>query len=220
MTAGFPISLNLAGRRCLVVGGGPVALRKIEALLGAGGVVEVIAPEILEAIRGLDVTCTLRAYRDGDLAGRAVAIAATGDPRVDGAVYADGQRLGVWVNAADDPVHCDFTLPAVFRTGPVTVTVGTGGASPALSSWLRDRLGAALPGHLDTLVALVTGARSAIRAAGVATEPLAWRPLIEAVDDALPSAPEEAAALVAAFVDGAISGPVGRTGDHRGTVTA
>ena len=81
-------------------------------------------------------------------------------PEVDGAVYADAEAAGVWVNSADDLAHCSFILPAVHRDGAVTVSVSTGGLSPALASWLRTRLAAAVRDGLGTLAQLLGEARS------------------------------------------------------------
>src|SRR5579863_5248477 len=119
----YPVDLVVEGRRCVVVGGGAVAARKVEGLVAAGADVVVIAPEISEPIRELGVSLVERGYRLGDLAGAWLAIAATDDPGVNRLVHADGDAAGVWINAADDPQACSFTLPAVVRRGPVMVTV-------------------------------------------------------------------------------------------------
>ena len=88
--------------------------------------------------RPLDVQ--IRPYERGEAAAYRLVVTATGDPDVDGAVYADAEEAGVWVNSADDTEHCTFMLPAVHRDGPVSVAVSTGGTSPALAGWLRGRV--------------------------------------------------------------------------------
>ena len=173
----YPVVLRLAGRRCVVVGGGRVAARKIEGLLAAGSEVTVIAPEVDPAITGVQVE--RRPYRTGDLAGAWLAIAATGDPVVDGRVFADGEAAGVLVNSADDPEHCAFTLPAVARQGPITVAVSTGGRSPAFAAWLRDRLGTEIGPEHETLLRLLEERRSALRSEGTPTEGLSWHQALE-----------------------------------------
>ena len=136
----YPINLRLQGRRCLVVGGGTVALSKVLGLLEAGADVTVVAPEINDEIASLEgVVVQRRTYRHGDLDGYRIAIAATGDLEVNRAVFLEGEATGVWVNAADDPENCTFTLPGRIRRGPLLVTFATGGNSPALASWLRRR---------------------------------------------------------------------------------
>ncbi|HET9443283.1 MAG TPA: bifunctional precorrin-2 dehydrogenase/sirohydrochlorin ferrochelatase [Acidimicrobiales bacterium] len=171
----YPVNLTVAGRRCLVVGGGRVARRKVEGLRDAGAAVHVVAPDIDPDLAALDgVTSERRPYRRGEAGGYRLVVAATGDPAVNQAVYDDGEAAGVWVNSADDPDRCSFTLPAVLRRGPVTVTVATGGHSPALASWLRDRIGDWLGPEYETLVGVLAAERDAIRAEGRSTEGLAW----------------------------------------------
>jgi siroheme synthase-like protein len=176
----YPVLLDLAGRPCLVVGGGPVALGKVRGLLAADARVTVVAPDVLDELAGLDgVTVVRRAYAAGDLAGQRLAIAATDDRAVNHQVFLDGEASGVWVNSADDPANCAFTLPAVVRRGPITVAVSTGGHSPALSGWLRDRLGAELGPEYEVLLQLLAERREALRSEGVPTEGLSWQQALD-----------------------------------------
>ncbi|HUO49820.1 MAG TPA: bifunctional precorrin-2 dehydrogenase/sirohydrochlorin ferrochelatase [Acidimicrobiales bacterium] len=187
----FPIGLLLQGQRCLVVGGGSVAARKIRALLDAGAAVTVVAPEAHEAVAALAATgalddidehpldLQLRPYERGEAAGYRLVLAATGDPAVDGEVHADAEAAGVWINSADDTDHCSALLPAVHRDGPVTVAVSTGGASPALASWLRDRLATALGPGLAELAALLAEGRRQLRDQGRSTSEVDWRGLLD-----------------------------------------
>ena len=101
-----------------------------------------------------------RRYRRGDAAAFRLVVTATGRPDVDGAVYADAEGAGVWVNSADDRAHSSFILPAVHRDGAVTVAVSTGGLSPALASWLRTRLAARVRRELGTLAQVLGEARA------------------------------------------------------------
>jgi siroheme synthase-like protein len=104
-----------------------------------------------------------------------LAIAATDDPEVNRQVHADAQAARVWVNAADDPEACAFTLPAVVRQGPVTVAVSTGGHSPALAGWLRDQVAGLLGPEIGRLAELLSEARDELQAAGRSTEGIDWR---------------------------------------------
>lgn len=174
----YPINLLLDGRTCLVVGGGTVAARKVEGLLEAGGRVRVVAIDVRAEVRALGVPFEVRPYRSGDLDGVWLAIAATDDPAVNAAVRADGDAARVWVNAADDPASCSFTLPAVVRQGPVTVTVATGGHSPALASWLKGHVAAEMGPEVAALAGLLSEARDQVRAAGGSTELIDWRPAL------------------------------------------
>jgi siroheme synthase-like protein len=178
----YPVNLVVDGRRSLVVGGGRVAARKAEGLAACGAQVHVVATRVGPEMRALaraGVTWEERPYRRGEVAGYRLVVSATGDPGVDGAVFEDSEAAGVWVNSADDPAHCSFTLPAVLRRGPVTVTVSTGGHSPALAAWLRDRLGADVGPEYEVLAGMLSAVRDAARAEGRSTEGLDWRSALD-----------------------------------------
>jgi siroheme synthase-like protein len=171
----YPVSLVVAGKRCVVVVGGSVAARKAAGLVDAGAQVTVVAPDISDGIRALPVELVERPYRSGDLDQAWLAMAATNDPEVNRQVHADGQAARVWVNAADEPEACAFTLPAVLRRGPVTVAVSTGGHSPALAGWLRDQVAGLLGPEIGMLAEMLSEARDQLQAAGRSTEELDWR---------------------------------------------
>ena len=171
----YPVSLVVAGRRCVVVGGGAVAARKAASLVAAGAEVFVVAPDISSEMRALPVQVAERPYEAADLQTAWLAIAATDDPSVNRGVAEDGAVAGVWVNVADDPDACAFTLPAVLRRDPVTVAVSTGGHSPALAGWLRDQIGELLGPEIGRLAELLSEARDELQAAGRSTEGLDWR---------------------------------------------
>ncbi len=175
----YPVNLALDGRQCLVVGGGRVALRKVEGLLACGGRVTVVAPVIDAELRGLPVTLVERAWQPEDLNGMWLVIAATDDPAVNGAVYAEGERRGVWVNGADDPANCSFTLPSVVRRGDLQVTVSTGGRSPALATWLRRRLEREIGPEYAVLLDILASERDGLKAAGRSTEGLDWQSALD-----------------------------------------
>lgn len=145
----LPVMLDLADRSVLVVGGGGVASRKVERLLGAGASVRVVTIEANEALRQLAdsearVDLILRPYADADLEDVSLVFTATGDPAVEQRVHDTALARGLWVNAADDPDRCSFLMPAVMERGALQVAVSTGGASPALAKRVRDEIEAAL----------------------------------------------------------------------------
>lgn len=175
----YPVNLILTGRRCLVVGGGRVAARKIEGLVACGAVVTVVAPAFDEEVLRQPVERRARRYERGDIAGCWLVVTATDDPEVNRAVADDAESAGIWVNSADDPTNCSFTLPAVVRQGPITVAVGTGGTSPALASWLRRRLEAEVGPEYVTLAELLAAERDRLRGDGVPTEGLAWQTALD-----------------------------------------
>jgi precorrin-2 dehydrogenase/sirohydrochlorin ferrochelatase len=170
----LPIAVDLEGRACVVVGGGEVAARKVETLLQTGARVTVIAPEITAEIaawsaREARLTVARRPYRNGDLAGAAIAFAATDSPEVHAAVAAEASSRGVWLNAADDPRNSSFLMPAVVERGPLAVAVGTGGASPALARRVRDEIAARIGAEYGEAAAYLGALRSRFRA-GVARQ--------------------------------------------------
>ncbi len=176
----YPVNLVLEGRQCLVVGGGHIALRKVQGLLACGAHVRVVAPHITPDLRTLPgVTFEARPWRPDDLAGVWLVIAATDDPAVNGAVYDAGQRAGIWVNGADDPAHCSFTLPSVVRRGDLQIAISTGGRSPALATWLRTRLEGEIGPEYAVLLDILATQRDGLKAAGVSTEGLDWRSALD-----------------------------------------
>ncbi len=177
----FPINLNLIGRPVLVVGGGRIAFRKVQQLLVTGARITVIAPWHVDDLDVLPVEIVSRRYEPGDVAGYRLVITATGDHVVDQQIYDEADGLGIWVNSADDPDRCSFTLPAVLRRGPVMVTVSTGGASPALSSWLRRRLEDAVGPEFAEIAAELSMERARIHREGRSTEDVDWQPIIDEV---------------------------------------
>jgi siroheme synthase (precorrin-2 oxidase/ferrochelatase) len=159
----YPVGLVVTGRRCVVVGDGPIAAQKAEGLRRCGADATII--EVAD-------------YEPARLDGAWLVISC--DRAINAAVVADATDRGIWANAADDPEHCAFVLPAVLRDGPVVITVSTSGHSPALASHLRTRIGELLgPGLGDAALALDTE-RRAIQAAGGTTEGRNWGPSIAA----------------------------------------
>jgi siroheme synthase-like protein len=178
----YPVVLRLTGKRCLVVGGGAVARRKVDGLVASGADVTVVAPEVEPGLAALDgIRVERREYRSSDLEGCWLVVAATSDRAVQQQVFDDGERAGVWVNAADDPARCAFYLPAVLRRGPLIVAVSTQGRSPALAAWVRDRIARLLPDRLDELAEQLAGERRELQQAGVSTEGRDWGARIDAL---------------------------------------
>ncbi len=187
----YPVGLEVRGRPCLVVGGGAVAARKVGSLLACGATVTMVAPEVhkalsilwesgaIAAIDGPPLDVQVRPYRPGEAAHYRLAFAATGDEQVDAMVHHDAEEAGVWVNAADDPEHCSFVLPALWRSGPVSVAVSSGAESPALAAWLRDRVAETQGPELGTLAELVGEARRRLLAQGRPSTAVDWRALLQ-----------------------------------------
>jgi precorrin-2 dehydrogenase / sirohydrochlorin ferrochelatase len=133
--------LDLRGRRCLVVGGGKVALEKVQGLLDSEAQVLVVAPHVCDELAALPVELAEREFFADDVDGRVVVIAATDDRSVNEAVSRAAAERSTLCNVADDPELCSFILPAIVRRDPIVVGVSTGGASPALAQRLRGEIG-------------------------------------------------------------------------------
>jgi len=178
--------LDLSGRSCLVVGGGPVAEAKVEGLLAAGSRVCVVSPELTERLSAWAVAGRIghvaREYRPEDLEGRDLIFVAAASRAVTEAVARDGRARGAWVNAADDPVYCNFLLPAVVRRGRLIVAVSTSGASPGMARAIRESLEDHFTADYAALVELVAEVRRELRGRPGAPPPTAWR---HALDPAL-----------------------------------
>ena len=176
---GYAVSLDLTGRRCVVVGAGRIAARKIDGLLAAGADVHVVAPSAHPGVRDLATAGRLtlheRPFAPDDLDDAWLVTVAAGDPAVDRAVATAAAARRVWCNAADDAAVGTLTRTPEVRRGDLVVTVGTGGASPALAAWLRDRIGAALGPEWADLVDLCAEARRDLQATGRPTESADWQ---------------------------------------------
>lgn len=137
----FPINLDVQGRKVLVVGGGKIALRKVRSLLAAGATVTVVSPEICRELMDLKAVVKLgRAYRAGDIDGACLVIGATDNADVNREVWKHASAASIPCNVVDQPDLCSFTIPAVLTRGDLTITISTGGVSPALSGRLRRQL--------------------------------------------------------------------------------
>ncbi|OGR15763.1 MAG: hypothetical protein A2X81_06990 [Desulfobacterales bacterium GWB2_56_26] len=140
----YPINIRIADRLCLVIGGGPVALRKVKGLLQGGARVRVISPEVEPELRRLsklqEIEWLEREYVEGDLRDSFLAFAVTDNNAVQNTIMKEAERSTVLLNSADDPRRSDFHVPAHFRRGKMLITVSTGGGSPALAKRIREQL--------------------------------------------------------------------------------
>jgi siroheme synthase-like protein len=177
--AGWPVNLLVRGRRVVVVGAGRIAARKIEPLLDLGADVLVVAAEVGDEVRAWADTGRLAvrvgAFEPSDLDGAWLAVTATDDPEVNRAVKAAGDERRCFVNSADDPANCSFTLMSTVRRADLVVAIGTGGRSPALAAWLRRRVQEEIGPEYETLLDLLAEARAAVQASGRPTEDLDWQ---------------------------------------------
>ena len=140
----YPMMVDLTDRRCLVVGGGRVAERKVALLVECGAAVEVVSPAATARLETLAeaerIRLRRRPVRTADLDGAFLVVAATDDAEVNRDVAERARAAGSLVNVVDDPEACSFQVPSVVRRGDLTITISTGGGSPALAKKLRQRL--------------------------------------------------------------------------------
>lgn len=182
--SGYPVNLVVRGRKVLVVGAGRIAARKIAGLLEAGANVEVVAPEACDEVRAWAnegrVALHERPFAAADLDGAWLAVTATDVAEVNAAVFAAGEAARVWVNSADDPANCSFTLMSVIRRSDLVLTVGTGGRSPALATQIRRQLDAEFGPEYEVLLDVLSDAREGIRATGRSSEDANWQAAFDA----------------------------------------
>ena len=175
----YPLYLEMNCRRCLVVGGGTVAERKIASLLEAGAKVTVISPDVTEAVarwsKNNSIQFLARRYQCGDVKGHELVFVATNDGSVNAQVHQDGKNQGVWVNAADDPEHCDFILPSVLRRGDLIVAISSGGNSPALARTIREELEIYFTQEYEQLAGLAAEARVELQKRSLSAPFETWR---------------------------------------------
>jgi uroporphyrin-III C-methyltransferase/precorrin-2 dehydrogenase/sirohydrochlorin ferrochelatase len=164
----LPIFLNIRGEPCLVVGGGAVGARKCAQLLRAGARVTIQAPELGTAfeadLAAARITHRAARFRDEDVAGYALVIAATDDDAVNRAVAAAARARRIPVNVVDRPALCSFIMPSIVERAPVIVAVSSGGASPVLARLLRARLESLIPAGYGRLAALAAAFREQVKA--------------------------------------------------------
>jgi precorrin-2 dehydrogenase / sirohydrochlorin ferrochelatase len=142
MSFGYPMMLELAGRRCVVTGAQAIRERKVEALLAAGADdVLVVDPDLDDRFEGVaGVQTERRAWRPGDLDGAFLAVASSDDAATRAAIAREARARGVLVNVIDDIPQCDWAAPAVVRRGDLVLAIGTGGTSPTVARLVRERL--------------------------------------------------------------------------------
>ena len=140
----YPINLNINGRKCVVIGGGDTAYKKVISLLNAGANVKVVAPRAAAKIHRLDkkgmIRLINRSYRKEDLKGSDIVYAATSNPGTNKQIFHDTRGKHIIMNAADTAVYCDFIVPAVFRKGNIVISVSTDGNAPYVAKFLKKKI--------------------------------------------------------------------------------
>lgn len=173
----YPVFLDLDDVPVLVVGGGRIGARKAEGLAAAGARVRVVAEKVSEHVDP-SIMAEVREHRFAvvDLDEMRLVVTATGDFDTDQEISRAARERGIWTNAADQPVDCEFILPAITRAGRVTGAISTDGASPALAKYLRDRLAEVVDERIADVADTLAAERRAVQARGESTEDIDWTP--------------------------------------------
>jgi siroheme synthase-like protein len=163
----YPIFLKIQGKRCVVVGGGEVALRKVRMLIDSKARVTAIAPAFHpgfgQLVKNRALRLVQRSYKQGDLEDAVLVISATDEKGVNKRVAHDAKKQGVLVNVADDPGKSDFISPSLFKRGSLTVAISTAGVSPALARKIRTKLEKSFGEEYASLLSLIGEVRSELR---------------------------------------------------------
>lgn len=170
----YPVFLDIQNRPCLVVGGGPVAERKVLGLLSAGAKVTVVSPRTTKKLGELAKEDRVKhqkgRFTPGMLKGFFLAIAATDSKEVNAAVWMEAEALGLPVNVVDDPAHCSFIMPSVVDRGALTVAISTSGKSPLLARRLREELEKIIGTEYETLVEILGAVRKKLLKTGLSRD--------------------------------------------------
>jgi precorrin-2 dehydrogenase/sirohydrochlorin ferrochelatase len=182
-SAYFPVFLNIERKKCVVVGGGQVAFRKARMLLDCGASVTVVSPvlhpELSELADKKSIQVKRRSYKPGDLKGAIIVVAATDLKKVNRKVAMEAGRVGALVNVVDDPEPSDFIVPSILRRGDLTITISTGGMSPALARKIRTRLEESFGEEYALLVSLVEEVRSTLMRKGIRMNAEKWQDALD-----------------------------------------
>ena len=179
----YPVALNIKGRQCVVIGGGPIALRKVQALIESGAFVTVISPEVcLELARMMEdgkIRAELREFRTGDLKGCFVAIAATDNSEINRRVALEGREKSVLVNVVDDAALSDFIAPSIIRRGDMSIGISTSGQSPALARKLRLILESQFSEEYASLARLIGEVRAQVKQEKLTVDAESWQEVLD-----------------------------------------
>ena len=175
----YPVYLDVKERCCVIIGGGQIAEGKIAALLECGAQIRMISPEVTDEVQDMADTGVLslekREYRDGDLEGAFIAIAATDDSSLSRRIAKEAEERNVPLNVADVTHLCTFIAPAVVRRGEVTAAISTGGLSPALARKLRVELQASPALDYADMAPMLSEVRLELRQEGTAVDADHWQ---------------------------------------------
>jgi precorrin-2 dehydrogenase/sirohydrochlorin ferrochelatase len=170
----YPVFLDIADKPVVVIGGGNIALQKMDGLLDAGAKVTVISPELNERMTELRdegrFMHVKRVYEPGDIEGYELAFVATDDHEENRRVWQEGRQRRIWVNAVDDIPNCDFIMPGIVQQGGLVIAISTSGASPAMARKVREDIQEFLAPEDAALLDLAAEVRRELRQKGIAVQ--------------------------------------------------
>ena len=179
----YPIFLNIRDRKCMVIGGGQVALRKVKSLLECGAEVKLISPSLCPELDTLAESRAIgvirKSYQAGDLQGAFIVIAATDSSDINSEIAKECHNIGVWVNVVDNAEESDFILPSSLRRGSLTIAVATSGRSPALSRKIRMLLEKEFDEEYASMVLLIEEVRAKIKRQGIKVNEDDWQKALD-----------------------------------------
>ena len=178
----YPILLNIQGKKCLIVGGGEVALRKVQMLVEHGANVEIVSPtfcpELNQLVKDGTIQAIHRDYQTEDLNDAFLAVAATDDIKTNEKVATEARKIGILVNVVDKPDISDFIVPSYFRRGDIIVAVSTSGRSPALARKIRGELERDFMAEYAQLAVIASEVRNELKQRGVTVSGDDWQEVL------------------------------------------
>ncbi len=180
----YPIFLDVKNKKCLVIGGGTVALRKVDMLLDCEAKVTVISPHLCDGLEklGEKVKVARHKYRSDDIEGAFLIVAATDDPATNERIARDAEERGILINVVDVPALSNFIVPSYLRRGDLTIAVSTGGKSPAMARKLRTELETEFGPEYAGLIAVAEKVRIELKEKEIRVSGDAWQEALEIGD--------------------------------------
>jgi siroheme synthase-like protein len=179
----YPIFVNIKKKRCVVIGGGKIALRKVRMLLDCGADVTVVSPkshpDIAKLSKKKAIHLIQRNYEAGDLQRATIALAATNAEKINQRVAHEAKKIGILVNVADDLRSSDFIIPSFFQRGNLTIAVSTLGMSPAFAKKIRTKLEKNIGEEYALLLSLISEVRSNLKKRRCPVDQVTWQKAID-----------------------------------------